>query len=62
MPLCVCVCVCVCVFHIIIHSSINGHAGSFHVLVNVNNAAMNIGLHISFQITALTLFREIPRS
>ena len=34
-------------YHIFsVHSSVDGHVGGFHVLVIVNNVAVNIGVHI----------------
>ena len=40
--MCVCVhgvCGCVCVYHIFIHSSVDGHLGCFRILATVNNTA-----------------------
>ena len=44
------------------HSSVDGHLGCFHVLAIVNNAAMNIVVHVSSRINVLLLFGYIPRS
>ena len=37
------------VYHISIHSSVDGHSGCFHVLSVVNSASVNTGVHVSFQ-------------
>ena len=31
----------------LIHSSVDGHLGYFHVLAIINSALMNIGVHVS---------------
>ena len=67
----VCMCVCVCIYICIdiytytyyiffIHSSVDGHLGCFHILAIVNNAALNTGVHVSFQI--MIFFRHMPRN
>ena len=55
--------VCVCVYHVFfIHSSVDGHLGCFCVLAIVSDASVNIGVHVSFQISVFTSFKYIPRS
>ena len=41
-----------------IHSSVHGHLGGFHVLVIVSSAAMNIGMHVSFQIMVFSRYAQ----
>ena len=51
------------VYHIFfIHSSVDGHLGCFHVLAIGNSAAVNIGVHVSFQIRASAFSEYMPRS
>ena len=40
------------IYHIFIHSSVDGHLGCFRVLAIVNSAALNNGIHVSFTILA----------
>ena len=47
--------------HLFIHSSVAaGHLSCFHVLAIVNSAAVNIEVHVSFQI--MVFFGYMPRS
>ena len=52
-----CVCVCVCVYthrEHLLYPFVCGHLGFFHVLGVINSAAMNIGVHVCFQIDILS--------
>ena len=73
IPFCVCVCVCVCVCiyiyihtHYILFSYLSIHllmdTSCFHVLAIVNNAAINISVHISFQSRVFVFSTYMPRS
>ena len=44
----------------LIHSSVNGHLGCFHVLAIVNNAAMYNGIHVSLSVLVSSGY--MPRS
>ena len=41
-------CSIACMHHIVIHSSVDGHLGCFHVLAVVSSVVMNFGVHVSF--------------
>ena len=47
LPSDILLCVCITSF---IHSSVDGYLGCFHILVIINSATMNIGVHVSFKI------------
>ena len=47
-------------YHNFIYSSVNVHLGCSHVLVIVNSATVNTGVHVSFWIMAFC--RYVPRS
>ena len=54
---------CMHAYHIFIHLAVEGLLSCFHVLVIVNSAVVNIGVHVSFQISIFGFFyRYIPRS
>ena len=43
-------------YHVFIHTAFDGHLGCLYVLT-VNSAAVNIEVHVSFEITIL--YREL---
>lgn len=51
--------VCLCVYRIfLIHSSALEHLGLFHILAVVNRA-VNVAVHVAFQISVFRLFGYI---
>ena len=50
------------IYHFFIHSSVDDRLDWFHVLAIVNSAAMNIGMHVSFQIRVFVFSIYMPRS
>ena len=63
VSVCVCVCVCGCVLYIFsILSSVDGLFACFHTLAIVNNAAMNIAVHIFFGVSVFIFFVYILRN
>ena len=47
-------------YHIFIHSPVDGHLGCFHVLAIINSATVNTGVHVSFQSMVFSTY--MPRS
>ena len=41
----------------LLYSSVDGHLGGFHVVAIINNATVNIGVHVSLQISVFVFFQ-----
>ena len=52
--------VCVYRFHTFLRLPVNGRLGCFRVLAVVSSAAVNIGVHVSFQTRVFS--RSVPES
>lgn len=47
----------------LLYSSVHGHLSGFHVVAIINNATVNIGVHVSLQISGFFFFfRYLPMS
>ena len=46
----------------LLYSSIDGQLGCFHILATINNAAMNIWVHVSFLISGFRFFGYVCKS
>ena len=56
-----CVFVCVCVPHLLYPFIYLWNIACFHVFVIINNAVMNIGVHISFHVRVLVFLRRTQK-
>ena len=58
----VCVCLCIYISHNFFICSVSEHVDYFHVFAIVNNALVNMGVQVAFQISIFVSFGLIPRS